>query len=233
MWMAAVVFIETLVTTWVVVRLPDSVPMHWNLAGEVDRYGSPWEFELLGPPTTLLVGGLLIGLSLIPRIGRQLVRSGPMYGRIAMAIVAGLGILHLAAALPIAQAALPERDGPHGPVTVERLVSPMIITTGVLFMVLGNWMGKVRRNPLFGVRSTSTLASDAVWERTQRWSGRLFVLLGLMIALTAILCPLWATAVVTGGGTLVWCAVSHIYSWRLARSERASVIGEAHLPPGL
>lgn len=231
-WMVGVVLIETLVTTWAVVRLPESVPMHWNLAGEVDRYGSPWEFELVGPPMTLLVMGLVAGLPLVPSIGRSLARSGPMYGRIASAIVTGIAVMHLAVVWPIARAALPEGDGPHGPVTADQVCSPMMVATGILFMVLGNWMPKVRRNPVFGIRTSQTLASDAVWEKTQRFSGRLFFLLGLTIALTAVFFNLWVNIIVTSVGTLAFCATSHLYAWRLARAERESLAGEGHLPPG-
>jgi len=229
--MAAVVFIEILVTTWIVVRLPDQVPMHWNLAGEIDRHGSPWEFELLGPPMTLLVAGLVVGLTYIPSVSKSLLRSGPMYGKIGVAVVAGIAAIHLAVLLPIARAELPQRDGPHGPVSADQIVSPVLVASGLLFMVLGNWMTKVRRNPVFGVRNTWTLASDAVWERSQRFSGRLFFLLGLSIAVTAVLCPIWTTAVVLGAGTLSFCATSHLYAWRLARAERSTGAGEAHLPP--
>lgn len=232
MGMAAVVLVETLITTWVVVRLPDRVPMHWNSAGEVDRYGSPWEFELFGPPTTLLVAGLVVGLPLIPSVGKALARSGQMYGRIGLAIVAGIAVIHLAVVLPMAWAALPRPNGPHDPVTADQIASPMAIAAGILFMVLGNWMTKVRRNPVFGVRTKATMESDAVWERTQRFGGRLFFLLGLTIAVVAVFFQFWVTIIVMGVGTLSFCAVSHIYAWRLARAECASVVEKAHLPPG-
>jgi uncharacterized membrane protein len=224
-WMAAVLFIEMLATTWVVMRLPDRVPMHWNLAGEVDRYGSPWEFELFGPPMTLLVVGLVAGLPLIPTIGKALARSGPMYGRIGLAIVTGIAVIHLTVVLPIARAYLPQRDGPHGPVTADQIASPLLIAGGILFMVLGNWMPKVRRNSVFGVRTTQTLASDAVWERTQRFSGRLFVLLGLTWVVLAVVCPLLVTVPACLVLTISYCAVSHIYAWRIARSGRSAVEG--------
>ena len=52
------------------------------------------------------------------------------------------------------------------------------LTIGRLFIVLGNVLGKVRSNFMFGVRTPWTLASDPRWNKTHRLVGRLFVLLG-------------------------------------------------------
>ena len=50
----------------------------------------------------------------------------------------------------------------------------------VLFIFLGNYMGKLRRNFWMGIRTPWTLTSDVVWERTHRVGGWLFVAIGLL-----------------------------------------------------
>jgi uncharacterized membrane protein len=52
------------------------------------------------------------------------------------------------------------------------------LSVGVLLMVIGNYMGKLRKNFFIGIRTPWTLASDAVWERTHRFAGPLFVAAG-------------------------------------------------------
>ena len=42
---------------------------------------------------------------------------------------------------------------------------------GLMFIVLGNYMGKVRKNFFIGIRTPWTLASDEVWNRTHRLGG--------------------------------------------------------------
>jgi len=50
-----------------------------------------------------------------------------------------------------------------------------------LFLALmGNVLGKVRRNFWIGVRTPWTLASEKVWNDTHRFAARLFVLVGLI-----------------------------------------------------
>src|SRR5258708_28004997 len=50
----------------------------------------------------------------------------------------------------------------------------------VLFIFIGNYLGKLRRNFWAGIRTPWTLASDVVWERTHRFGGWLFVIGGLL-----------------------------------------------------
>jgi uncharacterized membrane protein len=56
----------------------------------------------------------------------------------------------------------------------------LCLSISILFMFLGNYMGKLRRNFWAGIRTPWTLTSDVVWERTHRLGGWLFVLTGLL-----------------------------------------------------
>jgi uncharacterized membrane protein len=65
-------------------------------------------------------------------------------------------------------------------VSIARVVP---IATGALFMVMGNVLGKFRKNFLVGIRTPWTLASDEVWLRTHRLGGRLFVIAGALLVI--------------------------------------------------
>ena len=56
----------------------------------------------------------------------------------------------------------------------------------MLFVVLGNVLGKVTKNFFVGIRTPWTLASDEVWLRTHRLGGRVFVLAGLAVVLSGL-----------------------------------------------
>lgn len=67
-----------------------------------------------------------------------------------------------------------------------------LLGAGALLMVLGNYMGKLRRNFFIGIRTPWTIASEATWERTHRLGGKLFALAGVMVLLiTAFGGPFW------------------------------------------
>jgi uncharacterized membrane protein len=57
------------------------------------------------------------------------------------------------------------------------IIVPMLI--GALFVVLGNYMSKMRRNFFIGIRTPWTLADEDVWYRTHRLGGRVFVAAGV------------------------------------------------------
>ena len=57
----------------------------------------------------------------------------------------------------------------------------------MLFLVIGNYLPKVRPNYLMGIRTPWTLASDLSWGRTHRLGGRLFVLEGLVLPVLGLL----------------------------------------------
>ena len=57
----------------------------------------------------------------------------------------------------------------------------MIFGIGVLFVILGNFMGKVRQNWFIGLRTPWTLADPEVWQKSQRVGGWAFVLGGLAV----------------------------------------------------
>ena len=183
--------------------LPESAPIHWNIRGEVDGHGSRGEVAFMLPLVIALTTAILVALPMIKPLRTSLERSGNMYGRMVIAVMMMLAAVQV---LILLQAL-------GKPVNVPVALSMMI---GLLFMVLGNWMGKIRRNQLMGIRTPWTLANDVVWERTHRIGGRLFVLVGLATTLSAIFtASQFAPLIIFFGGIIGVTAWAFVYSWRL------------------
>ena len=60
----------------------------------------------------------------------------------------------------------------------------MAFLLGVLFMAIGNYMGKIRSNFMFGIRTPWTLSSEDAWNKTHRLGGWLFFLIGAALFLS-------------------------------------------------
>jgi uncharacterized membrane protein len=58
---------------------------------------------------------------------------------------------------------------------------------GALFIILGNYMGKLKHNYFMGIRTPWTLASEEVWYRTHRMAGPFWVIGGLLFIATSFL----------------------------------------------
>lgn len=72
------------------------------------------------------------------------------------------------------------------------------VVVGLTFVVLGNGMGRLRKNPVIGIRNAWTFYDDEVWLRTHRLLARVVVVGGLALIVTALVQPTggrWAIGV--------------------------------------
>jgi uncharacterized membrane protein len=183
-------------------RVPAIVPIHWNIHGQVDGYGSRW-IALAGiPGVCIVLGVLMIVLPLIGPFGRNMERSTLAYGRINIAVFAFLTVLHVSVLLIAAGVAVP----------LNRVI---LVGMGLMFALVGNWLGKVRRNFWIGIRTPWTLKSDVVWERTHRVAAKVFFAGGMIGALVALVVSNWITVLGFIAGMLLISIWSILYSWWL------------------
>jgi uncharacterized membrane protein len=200
LWLAGLLLADVVASLICLAILPSTVPAHWNSRGQIDRYGSPWESTLLVSVCIVLFPGFLVALPRIARVGAALNRSQTIYGRMVLAVTAALVAMHLVIMLCVREQSL-------------QFLAAVPILFGALWMVIGNWMGKIRRNSIMGIRTPWTLKSDTVWERTHRVGGRLQVAHGLATVLAGILLPAWAAFFVLTGGLVALVIWALAYSW--------------------
>ncbi len=160
--------------------LPERVPLHWNAVGEVDRFGSKYALLLLPLLQLLLVGFLSYWPKLDPaRRGEW--KSWP----VLVAVVAWVLTLTQLAVLYLVETTLAS-GGLRSPAAGLRA---LLFALGLTLIVLGNYLPKAPQNWVFGIRTPWTLASPRVWHRVHRVGGWLFLLLGALAVLLAILLP--------------------------------------------
>ncbi len=146
-------------------RLPDAMPTHFDLAGHADGFIA----KPLGPFVVPLLG--LVAYAITAAVVRRQ-RS------------AALSVLPAAvAALLFAVHAVALRAALDGTTDVARWI---LIAASLFITVLGNYLGKLRRNRWIGIRTPWTLADDEVWLRTHRLGGWLFVAGGALALLGAL-----------------------------------------------
>ena len=84
---------------------------------------------------------------------------------------------------------------------------------GVLFVGLGNVMGKIRPNWFVGFRTPWGLNSPDVWTRTHRFGGRLMLGLGLVLIVAGLLFPAPITTTIVAVGACALAALTFGYSY--------------------
>ncbi|NIM70180.1 MAG: DUF1648 domain-containing protein [Xanthomonadales bacterium] len=187
----ALVAVMALVAAAYYQSLPDPVPTHWNAAGEVDG----WTAKPLGVwLLPLMAGGLSVLLFVLPAIsprGFRLDLARRAYDIVVFLVVAFLAVVEVLAF----RAALGETG---------ELARALPIMIGFLFIGLGNYLGKFPKNFFVGIRTPWTLASDAVWNRTHRLAGWLFMAAGVLIVGNGFLAgPAWVLVIMIMFAALV------------------------------
>lgn len=165
--MAALILVDLVATAAVYRQLPDPSPTHWNLQGQPDAFGPPWKLAFVVPG---VAAGLMVLLAVLPILGpfrQNFERFRVTYGRMCTLVVAVILAFH---AVFMADAL-----GRH--IAVGRSLA---IICGAMFMVMGNWLGKIRRNFYVGIRTPWTLVNERVWEKTHRAGGKLMVCIGVV-----------------------------------------------------
>lgn len=182
--------------------LPDQIPTHWNIRGEVDDYTpKPWGVIVL-PLAAILI---FVIMKLIPIVSPKGFRTDQFMDVIniftvtLVGFMSGIGLLVLLAA-----------SGRN--IQMNEMVFAAL---GILFIVLGNYMSKVRKNFFIGIRTPWTLASDEVWARTHRMGGWIFVLIGFFMFLNAFVQFPQAWLI---GSIIVLALVPIVYSFVLYKN---------------
>lgn len=155
--------------------LPQQVPMHWNAAGQIDRYGDKAE-SLLIPFLLPLLTYLIFTLSpLIDPKGK----FGKMGNKLA-------GLKFLVTLLMSALAVFILHSMKNGATQDNNYI---ILFTGILFSIMGNYFKTIQANYFIGIRTPWTLENETVWKETHKMAGTLWFAGGLVIAALSFVLP--------------------------------------------
>lgn len=185
-------------------RLPEPMPIHWNAAGQPDDYGSRFVGAFLLP---LVAAGIYLLFEVLPAIDprkENYAKFSDTYHFLRRAFVLFMVLLHGLTLYAI--------------LLGDSLLSSWLVTAavGFLFILIGNYMPRVRSNWFVGFRTPWTLSDDRIWRRTHRVGGQVFVVSGLAMMVAAVLPAGWQLVVLLGA-ILAMVAVPTAYSYWLFR----------------
>ena len=196
--LAAILALAILMGFWYS-ELPDPMPSHWNAKGEVDGFMDKDKNValLLGLP--LFCWGLMKVIPLISPKGFRTDDFSETVNVLQVALVVFMSLIGVAVMLEARNFGLD-------------MTNYVVVAVGMLLIVLGNYLGKVRKNFFIGIRTPWTLASDEVWSKTHRLGGWMFVLAGIVLALSGV----FGINEIVMAGTIIIAAVIPIaYSFIL------------------
>ena len=184
-------------------KLPESMPIHWGVHGEVNGWSSKPFAVFVLPLLILAIHGVCIFAS---RKDFRNKKQSPKVMGLVLWICPLLSLL--ANSLTYAVALGKE-------INVLFVVS---LTMGALFVLIGNYLPKCQQNLIVGIRIIWTLKNEANWNATHRFAGKAWVIGGLLLMASSLLpysiLP-WAMIALL----VVFIGLPVLYSYRFHKKE--------------
>jgi len=177
-----VILISVIASFYFYAHFPPVVVTHWNFAGQPDGWSSAGFAAFFLP--ILLIGMYLLFL-IIPYLDPKKDRYQQFrkpYHIFKAIIITVMTFIYFVASF----------NGLGYPLNVSLWVPGLI---GLLFIVMGNYMSKIKPNWFIGIRTPWTLSSEEVWNKTHRLGGKLFIIAGLLMITEGFLPASWRLAI--------------------------------------
>ncbi len=108
----------------------------------------------------------------------------------------------------------------------------MVVPLGLMFAVIGNYMPKMKMNSTMGIKVPWAYSSEANWNATHRFGGRMWLIGGLIMAASGLIpgeIGIWTMMIVM----TVMTVLPIVYSWRFYKKEKAEGKAVAAVIPGM
>ena len=221
LWITA--FVSLVGTAAVLPLMPERVPMHYNAAWEIDRWGSKYE-NLLLPLMT--VGMALFFAALASYYERKSKENADdkesvqaaSNAKVMWIVGAAVTVFFTAMQGMILYAAY-HGAASDGSAQAENISRVTFVLTGALYIVLGNYMPKTRRNSTVGLRVSWSMYNDNTWRKCNRFGGIVMMLTGVATMVTALLADVLPTVFLMLGYLMAATAIMLVYARRVYRAE--------------
>ena len=184
-------------------KLPESMPIHWGVHGEVNGWSSKPFAVFVLPLLILAIHGICIFAS------RKDFRNKKQSPKVMGLVLWICPLLSLMANSLTYAVALGKE------INVLFVVS---LTMGALFVLIGNYLPKCQQNLIVGIRIIWTLKNEANWNATHRFAGKVWVIGGLLLMASSLLpysiLP-WAMITLL----VVFIGLPVLYSYRFHKKE--------------
>lgn len=177
-------------------KLPDPMPSHWDINGEVDGWSSK-AFTVFGLPALMLVlqWVCLFACTADPKHRNY----NPKMLKLALWVCPAIGLI-------LCLMVYPEALGYSVPIET---IMPLLV--GVLFIVVGNWLPKCQQTYTMGIKLPWTYASEANWNATHRFGGKVWVIGGIVTMLTSLFGNFWILMIILAAMVILPTVYSYLY----------------------
>ena len=202
--------LPTLITSVFLFFMNDTVPMHYNASGAVDRYGSKYENYIFPVIILLMYAFYIVYTKIYTKYSTNSVEKINNNVKITTIVVTSIIAAFNIFQLMFLILAISKPDN----MTFTDNV-PFIINTvmALMLIIAGNFLPKTKRNSFIGVKTSWTESSDLAWYESNRAGGIAFVVTGILTIIESSFIRGIDSTFVMVGILLVSIAVAYIYAY--------------------
>ena len=203
---------------------PDTIPVHFDINGIADRWGS--KYEMLVLPIIMITA--IVMFECINIFYRKKANESNSEKQKAE-ILSNVAVLNITTWVMILlffimnifflytsySQVYPEKN-----LLDFDVIRAIAITMGITFIVLGNYMPKTRRNSTIGFRFPWTLYNDTTWNKSNRFASYVMMIAGAISIIGAVFVKGMASAIMMLGSLLISVPVIMVYAYIIYRDER-------------
>lgn len=200
------------VTAVAIMFMPEQVPAHYGIDGQVDRWGSKYE-SLILPLMTVVLGAFLLVVAKFSSDDENSVRSNEkvtiLTNIVVLLLMNAVNVYFLYTSLAMVS--------DLNSISVD-IFSLVFVIFGIGFVFIGNIMPKAKINSLIGMRTPWSMKNEETWRRCQRFSGIVGIIIGLIMAISCMFFFKGTSALIFSLSLIaVMCVADTVYSYMVAR----------------
>ena len=198
-WFSYLLWVFTTIFVAAIFLLPETVPVHWNMQGVVDRYGSRYEYLFISLLPLIIYYGMDFTKKIDPKY-ENIKKKEDIYEFFKVLMTLLFMVITIVLYFMSFE--------------LVKINSTLLIALimGVMFIALGNYMPKVPQNYYLGIKTPWALENEEVWRKTHRMGGHIFVLVGVCSCICALVNSSIGLTVVVAM-TLALIVFLYVYSY--------------------
>lgn len=196
-----VTFMPLIVTLILFPALPEKVPMHINVRGEINGWGN--KYQALALPIITIVFSFLT-----PKLYK--IKNSNHNPKPANIISFGcVCLFNILTYVFLYAAFYPTKYG------FNNIVSASLC---IFFIVMGNFFPKLKQNSFVGIRLPWTLNNEAVWYKTHRLSGIVWVIGGIIMLPLCLFSTSIHSSMILVTGLIIMTLIPSVYAYVIYKS---------------
>lgn len=214
--LTAVAFLSTALS---MPYLPDRVPMHFDVNGAVDRYGSKYEMFIL--PLAMLI--MNIALEFVARknknaaLNTREAQSARANAKVSAISATAISVVFWALNFGLLYLAFLGSDSVESmPFDMMGIISTLL---GLAIIVMGNYMPKTKANSLIGFRCKWTKYNEVTWQKSNRFGAYVMIVSGIASTLCGLIFGGMTSVIILLSVVIMATVVTLIYAYFIYKKE--------------